>query len=386
MTCKLASENDLAERYLNGKLEESEQDRFETHILECTDCQRHIELLENLRTELADGNFAARPSAAVPRRWADWWRTASAVALATACCLLVLHFVLSHDKKNAGAEATQSAAAPNKEAEPEAVPPSGGSQPRAIAQSEASSEHVGRPEASQQNAKTSTPGVVAKNAEPAATTETEPKALPSEPIDVAATSTPTQQTATAAAQASTNQQATLTSAQGVELYRMGMVQPPQYTFAGLAHDAKLRSGAPSGSYSAGQVVKDGFENAMLAYVDGRYDAAAKMLEGVIQSNPKAPEANYYLGICRLMTGHPKQAVGPLNVVTGIGKSPLLQAAHFYLAKAYLQMSDLGQAEAELKASVDVPGRLSGEANALLGRVRAFQSAQQGATDAKPKSP
>jgi hypothetical protein len=82
----------------------------------------------------------------------------------------------------------------------------------------------------------------------------------------------------------------------------------------------------------------------------------------------------YLGICRLAEGNAYDAIPPLKFVTSTNDvflrrreppSPYAPAAHFCLAKAYLQMRDLNSAEQQLKeAAPEIP-----EAQALLTQVQ-----------------
>ena len=52
MDCRLVAEEELAEKYISGKLDPALQDEFEIHILECATCTALVELYEEARTGL----------------------------------------------------------------------------------------------------------------------------------------------------------------------------------------------------------------------------------------------------------------------------------------------------------------------------------------------
>ncbi len=382
MSCRFASENELAERYLNGQLEPHDQDSFETHILECADCLGYVEILQGLRTELSTNTPTYTPAPKVVRfsPWRRWWQLASVAAVA-ACGILVLQFSLSRPNRPAVVPNQQVTVKPAPSVTEPTVTATGPaaqekSEPDKVANAtEALSKPPANTAAHERNSAT------AQAKEPATGQvvggESAQPSRPELAVATAATNTQTEAPKTSAVtqQPTKPKPPSLTTDQGVELYHLGEVRPPQYTFPGLAQNAKLPSGAPAGAYSEGGAgVRGGFQDAMLAYVEGDYRVAGKMLESLVQKEPDSAEKNYYLGICRLMLGHPAEAVAPLKVATNDTRSSMLQAAHFYLAKAYLQTGDLAQAESELKASVAVPGRMSGDAKSLLTRVQAFRAA------------
>ena len=174
---------------------------------------------------------------------------------------------------------------------------------------------------------------------------------------------------------------TLSPEQAVELYKLGMVEAPPYAFSGFASSGKQpRKITSEGAAAGGSPASTGralFQKAMVAYVEGRYRDASDSLEGAAEGEPKAPDVNFYLGVCRLLLGHPDDSIQPLKKVIDDAKSPLLQSAHFYLAKTYLQKADLKQAETELQAASDLPGRLQTASKSLLKRVHNLRSALEG---------
>jgi TolA-binding protein len=178
-----------------------------------------------------------------------------------------------------------------------------------------------------------------------------------------------------------------------ELFRLGVVQAPPYTFSGFAGSSKTSnsqkthaardaglgaavSTGAAGKTPAAETARAQFQNAMDAYLEKRYAAAAALLEEAVSVEPNAADANFFLGICRLLEAKPADAIPPLNATVTNERSPYTQAAHFYLAKAYVQTGNLSQAEAELRTAADMPGRLTGQARSMLVRVQAVRVRQK----------
>ena len=54
MACQALHRDELTEKYVNGQMPPAARDKFETHLLECVDCQIHVEALQALRHELTE--------------------------------------------------------------------------------------------------------------------------------------------------------------------------------------------------------------------------------------------------------------------------------------------------------------------------------------------
>src|SRR5207248_7914531 len=138
---------------------------------------------------------------------------------------------------------------------------------------------------------------------------------------------------TSAPEAASTQQAS--EARAAELFRLGTVEPPPYTFAGFTGAAKApksagKTAATSGSSGEPNTGRALFRKGMVAYVDRRYNAAADLLENALRIEPKAADVNLYLGICRLIQGRPADAVPLLKVVSAAPedrKSTRLNSSH-----------------------------------------------------------
>ena len=149
------------------------------------------------------------------------------------------------------------------------------------------------------------------------------------------------------------------------------------TKAGFGGSAKSprNQGNADAVTSSGVVTAQGrtlFQQAMAAYVDGHYADAAASLENALRVEPAATDVNFYLGICRIVDGHPADSVLLLKKTLAAPPFSLTQSAHFYLAKAYVQMQKLDEAETEMQAAAAMPGRLAAAARTLLPRIQALR--------------
>jgi TolA-binding protein len=206
--------------------------------------------------------------------------------------------------------------------------------------------------------------------EPPGSVKAKPEAVATKTDETGPNSQPATQTK--------NSPATLMSDEGErELFRLGAIRPAPYNFSGTALHAGFGttatpSSARSGHISSGSEERTEFADAMRAYVDGNYDEAIELLRRVLQVEPEAPDANFYLGVMQLLKGRPDQCFDPLKAAAS-GHTRWAQPAHYYLAKAYLQTRDLASAEVELKAAAAITGNLTASARADLASVQALRS-------------
>src|SRR5215470_19078143 len=85
MDCSNIDRNELAEEYLNGALDEANQNDFEIHILECQKCLQAVETLQVVRFDLTDRAQAIRSQTPAQARWWFRWQWA-----AVACSLMIV--------------------------------------------------------------------------------------------------------------------------------------------------------------------------------------------------------------------------------------------------------------------------------------------------------
>jgi tetratricopeptide (TPR) repeat protein len=358
MDCQRVADGELLEKYLNGQLDPAMQDDLEVHLLSCSQCLAHAETLKTIRAGLAT---AAQPAygTAVRRVWSlTWVRVGVAVALVVLGAAGIYRFRQSMGKPE------QTAHHPT-QAPP--TPPVASNENQA-GNGQHSSDHL-------------TQRAEKKNSRP------ETKRGPGEREEQEAKITPDAQVGTGQPAPDTGSSkpgnarkeapARMSEENAVELYRLAAVQAPPYTAgqtSGSTGPGTEPGSKPSTSFSSGAGAgRAFFQQGMLAYVEGRYQDAARLLEKSLESQPHAVAANFYLGVCRLLQGHAAESVAPLKEALAGPASSFTQSAHFYLAKAYLQMSRLEDAEHEMQAAAALNGSLTAEAQSLATRIHALRT-------------
>lgn len=97
MNCRKVSDQDVAERYLLGQLDEADQEAFERHFFECNDCFAELEALRAVKVRLERDLEGAPRLALRPRpsvRW-WWWGLASAAVITIVVAGLIMWTVAS---------------------------------------------------------------------------------------------------------------------------------------------------------------------------------------------------------------------------------------------------------------------------------------------------
>ena len=128
---------------------------------------------------------------------------------------------------------------------------------------------------------------------------------------------------------------------------------------------------PSRLRGASASQEDAFRAAMEPYMRGDYGAAAEALRPLAKPLPDSVAAEFYLGICLLMTGNAEGAAQQLRAVEAQGDTPYLEPARFYLAKALLSGSDVQGARHALELAIGMRGDREADARQLLDRMRAL---------------
>jgi TolA-binding protein len=387
MDCQAINHEDLAEKYLHHRLDAAQMDEFETHLLGCPMCTRDLELLQLVQADLAERAHEIRGWTAPKPHFFRWQVLVLAgIVIVVATASLVVRW-----------QKMQTASVTAPPPPPQANPPVSPTTTQASG-TNASKDHAKLenpqatppdekrllpPSRSPRNIAPSIGAVPASGADVAAVptqsnqVSVEGKNAPDNSVKPAQEQ---QQVATANSQpapGTAKAQAQLSTEQGVELYKMAAVVPPPYTFSGLVSKGKLPDAHRKGGYSQGDTPSDAgrqlFQNAMAAYVEGRYGEASSFLEGAVQNEPNAADINFYLGVCKLLLGHPLDSIAPLKKAAAAGNSLYLQSSHYYLGKAYLQQEEFEEAERELHNAATVSGRLTSEAKSLLARTQTFRA-------------
>jgi len=357
MDCQRIAEAELVEKYLNGQLDPALQDDLEVHLLSCAQCLAHAETLKTIRAGLATAEQEDR-GASVRMLWSLGWVRAGAAAAVLVLGGLGIYLFFQTSRKPA-----QTANTPKQAPANTPVP----ERPNEAAKEQNSSGHP------LQRAEKKNPAPE-KNPGPDSRKTQAPEKTPEEQVatDHQAPGPGSSKPGSGRKEPSPG----MSDEDAVELYRLAAVQAPPYTFnqPGSSTAPGTESGKKSSSaFSATGPGRAFFQQGMLAYVEGHYDEASRLLEKSLQSQPPAVPANFYLGVCRLLQGHPLESVAPLQAVLAVPASAYTQPAHFYLAKAYLQMSQLEEAEREMQAAAALSGSLTTEAQSLAARIHALRA-------------
>jgi TolA-binding protein len=368
MDCRQVEREDLLAEYVGGQLSPDVQADLELHILECERCQQALDTLQVARDVLAaraDHIRSYSPAARVPVRWV--WVGAAAFCVVL-CSVGVSWLILRHRTNSQTAE--QNGASPNTKGAEKAISPDVLQHPNETAEKGPDHAH-GQPAVQG-----------GPNVQP-------PQPFPQPPAD-GKTETAEQEPGPLPPSIQPNRPGWIdfsrleshvsswSEQQAKDLARLSEITPPAYTFSGLAGSKPTSSGLPSSTLEPSRPelrlpggAQSLFQDAMLAYVEKRYGDAEVLLEDTLKLAPGAPEINLYLGICQLVNGKADEAVHPLQSVLAHENSPYTQSAHFYLAKAYLQIWKVSKAEEQLGAAAAMPGPLNTEAKALLEKIQAI---------------
>ncbi len=407
MDCHEVEQNELAEQYLSGQLDPARRDEFETHILECPRCLQALEVLQNVRDDLADRAHEIRSQSSV-QRVRFRWQWIAAVPVLLIAGVVGVYQLMRAPQFAPSATPQSSQVASNSNLSSQASQPSTAAQPSVGIAKTDSHAVVPVPPSRQAAIKQPTHSVPSlpvgqapdssltksnnspEGSHPAVNSESnkpEVANLPPGLPDVGVSSGRPDDKGTGLVAA--NKPTPESDEVAKERFRLGIVQPPPYTFSGFASAKSLSGrgsksgigkalGAPDGKPgppNSSEITRGLFQKAMDAYLEQRYSAAASLLEDAAQVDPKALDVNFFLGICRIMLAKPEDAVAPLENVLADEKSTYAQSAHYYLAKAYVQTDNLAEAEAQLQAAAAMPGRLRSEASSMLSRVQTLRATQ-----------
>ncbi len=160
--------------------------------------------------------------------------------------------------------------------------------------------------------------------------------------------------ATAAQTPSANDDARRAGTRQAALSTLALVTPPSFT--------------PLTTRGNETSARRQFDAAMAKYAAGQYADAEAGLSTVVTSAPDLAPAHFYLGVSRLLLGHPADARAPLEAAASLGVSPWSGESHFYLAKAALALDDVATATAELRTAAAAGAGPAGEATRILAAL------------------
>ncbi len=147
----------------------------------------------------------------------------------------------------------------------------------------------------------------------------------------------------------------------ITLDALAMVTPPPY----IPFSTRGRTDQQPAQAEA-------FAVAMKRYAAKDYRAAAAGLQPIVDAQPDAIHAQFFLGISYLMQDDTAKATAVLDRVAASGIAPFADEAHFYLAKAALRTHDLDRAERELTLAQQRQAGPPEEAQKLLQELRTYR--------------
>ncbi len=119
----------------------------------------------------------------------------------------------------------------------------------------------------------------------------------------------------------------------------------------------------------GEAASDAILSALRLYEMENYDAAIHEFETMIAREPDHTLAHFYLGNALLATGRANEAVGHLqSAASGDVDDRLTEPARWYLALAYVKISNRSAAQTILKSVAIAQGVHASKADAMLKRM------------------
>ncbi len=342
MTCARYADLDFVERYVLGQMDEAEQATFEAHYFECPDCFAAVQALQTAQSVLRENlpqsspvpqpaphatnatpsrvvDFSTHPARAKngdhgPGRSGSRWLASGAtwIGLAAAASLAGM-LIWSPWRRGDVTPPRAEGAVAQQTAQPSESAPS------------ITPQTAPKPE---------------PNTSPAATPSGSGATKP-------ATSAPTPTTTPAPAQ----------TRPLISLDALALISPPPYV------PLATRGADPAAA---------AFASAMTSYSKKDYRAAIDGLKPIVDAQPEATHAAFYLGVSYLAAGDAASASAVVNRVAASNVSPFADEAHFYLAKAALRAHDLDRAERELTIANERQAGPAGEAAKLLQSLRTYR--------------
>jgi TolA-binding protein len=320
-TCERYAEEESAERYVAGRMTADEAAAFEQHFLACDACLETVRGVEDVRDVLVERRAAVArgetdplevaaarlPAAQAWSTKARAWSGATWIAIAAALIAAIGWMLVSGLSRLAS--------------------PGGSGSPVPTVTRDAT------PAAAPGATPSQTPSTP-DQAPPANASSQPPAGTPAQPPDAPPGSGPT-----------------------ALIARLAIVVPPPYVAVPVRGEA--------------DTVQEAFAAAMTRYRASDYAGAATGLRAIVGKSPELAPAQFYLGICELMTRQPRRAETALRAAADSDVTPYADEAYFYLAKAALQRGDLSAAERALTEAVAREAGPGNEARRLLDEVRAL---------------
>src|SRR5947209_5848116 len=225
MDCRQVSERELAEKYVSGQLSSELQDQFEVHMLDCQECLSTVEALMSVRSSLAEQaheirRFSGRPA----RRFSLVWALAASLLVAG---VIVFYFMQTRSHQPPDRAATQPSPVSPRQPGVKQINPLPVTSPGLSAKAHSPAQQdsgVAVP------LHAATPNQQTKGAEQAAAA---PQPKPPSGVDPRQQKDEIAQTVVKDGGRPRKSPGSISEEAAVELYDLGLVGPPAYTFAGF---------------------------------------------------------------------------------------------------------------------------------------------------------
>jgi TolA-binding protein len=339
MTCARYADLDFVERYVLGQMDEAEQATFEAHYFECPDCFAAVQALQTAQSVLRENAPQSSPAPQPSSHGAS-----SSPHATNAAPSRVVDFSTHPARTRNGDHGSGRSTGPRWLA-------SGATWVGLAAAASLAAMLIWSPWRPRDTASPRPEGAVAQQAAP----PSQPApSIPSQTAPKPESNTPS--TATPSGSGS-SKPAPAQTRPLISLDALALITPPPYV------PLPTRGADPSAA---------AFASAMTSYAKKDYRGAIEGLKPIVDAQPEATHAAFFLGVSYLAAGDAASASAVLNRVAASNVAPFADEAHFYLAKAALRAHDLDRAERELTIANERQAGPAGEAAKLLQALHTYR--------------
>ncbi len=111
-----------------------------------------------------------------------------------------------------------------------------------------------------------------------------------------------------------------------------------------------------------------FDEGMKFYSGKKYAEAIQRLQTAADKNPKSVDAQFYLGLCYLLTDSTDKAIEHFRQAVALGGNSVLEKSHWYLGNAYLLKEDGAKALEEFEKVVKLEGDYEWQARERITEI------------------
>lgn len=111
-----------------------------------------------------------------------------------------------------------------------------------------------------------------------------------------------------------------------------------------------------------------FGAAMRLYLEGRHEDAGRALRGARAAGADTVPTSFFIGVTELLGGRPRGTINAMTTVLRFGSTPYEAEAHFFAAKAWLQLGRADSASAHLASASNARTAVAAHARALVDSI------------------